>query len=135
MVPSWVGHSIVWTQHHVRSHARLCPRPIMCGGVHHVQLPQVSHTCTCWWSSCCRKVSHRQKMHKNVIPIYNVFMLQKNLKPFKAAKLSPIILRLGQGKCNTIIYSCLCGSLLESVQDRKGEIRYHFRQYSVCLQS
>ena len=30
--------------------------------------------------------------------------------------------------CNTIIYSCLCGSLQESVQEGKGEIRYHFRQ-------
>ena len=25
-------------------------------------------------------------------------------------------------KCNTIIYSCLCGSLLESVQEGNGEI-------------
>ena len=31
--------------------------------------------------------------------------------------------------CNTIIYSCPCGSLLESVQEGKGEIRYHFRQH------
>ena len=58
-------------------------------------------------------------------------MLQKSLKPFKAAKLSPIILRLGQGKCNTIIYSCLCGSHLESVQEGKSEILYQFRQCSV----
>ena len=36
--------------------------------------------------------------------------------------------------CNTIIYSCLCGSLLESVQEGKGEIRYQFRQHGVCLQ-
>ena len=35
------------------------------------------------------------------------------------------------GKCNTIIYSCLCGSHLESVQEGKGEIRYQFRQHSV----
>jgi hypothetical protein len=27
---------------------------------------------------------------------------------------------LGQEKCNTIIYSCLCGSLLESVQEGNG---------------
>jgi hypothetical protein len=33
------------------------------------------------------------------------------------------------GKCNTIIYSCLCGSHLESVQEGKGEIRYHFTQH------
>ena len=38
-------------------------------------------------------------------------------------------------KCNACIYSCLCGSHLESVQEGKGEIRYHFRQHSVCLQS
>jgi hypothetical protein len=31
--------------------------------------------------------------------------------------------------CHTIIYSCLCGSLQESVQEGKGEIRYHFRQH------
>jgi hypothetical protein len=37
-------------------------------------------------------------------------------------------------KCNACIYLCLCGSLLESVQEGKGEIRYHFRQHSVCLQ-
>ena len=37
--------------------------------------------------------------------------------------------------CNTIIYSCLCGSLLESVQEGKGEIRYQFRQHSVCMQT
>ena len=37
-------------------------------------------------------------------------------------------------RCNTIIYSCLCGSLLESEQEGKGEIRYQFRQCSVCLQ-
>jgi hypothetical protein len=30
--------------------------------------------------------------------------------------------------CNTIIYSCLCGSRLESVKEGKGEIIYHFRQ-------
>jgi hypothetical protein len=35
---------------------------------------------------------------------------------------------------NTIIYSCLCGSLLESVQEGKGEIIYQFRQHGVCLQ-
>ena len=34
-------------------------------------------------------------------------------------------------ECNTIIYSCLCGSLQESVQEGKGEIRYHFRQHSM----
>jgi hypothetical protein len=38
-------------------------------------------------------------------------------------------------KCNACIYSCLCGSLLESVQEGKGEIRYQFRQHSVCLHS
>jgi hypothetical protein len=38
-------------------------------------------------------------------------------------------------KCNAYIYSCLCGSHLAALQDRKGEIRYHFRQHSVCLQS
>ena len=38
-------------------------------------------------------------------------------------------------KCNTIIYSCLCGSHLATQQEGKGEIRYHFRQHSVCLQS
>jgi hypothetical protein len=37
--------------------------------------------------------------------------------------------------CNTIIYSCLCGSLQESMQEGKGEIIYHFRQHGVCLQS
>jgi hypothetical protein len=37
-----------------------------------------------------------------------------------------------QVKCNAIIYSCLCGSLLESVQEGKSEIRYQFRQHSVC---
>jgi hypothetical protein len=37
--------------------------------------------------------------------------------------------------CNTYKYSCLCGSLLESVQEGKEEIIYHFRQHSVCLQS
>ena len=36
-----------------------------------------------------------------------------------------------QEKCNTIIYLCLCGSLLESVQEGKGEIIYQFRQCSV----
>ena len=35
-------------------------------------------------------------------------------------------------KCNTYKYSCLCGSHLESVQEGKGEIRYHIRQHSVC---
>jgi hypothetical protein len=30
--------------------------------------------------------------------------------------------------CNAIIYSCLCGSHLAALQDRKGEIIYHFRQ-------
>jgi hypothetical protein len=39
-----------------------------------------------------------------------------------------------QRKYNAYIYSCLCGSHLESVQDRQGEIRYQFRQCSVCLQ-
>jgi hypothetical protein len=38
-------------------------------------------------------------------------------------------------KCNKTIYLCLCGSLPESVQEGKGEIRYHFRQHGVCLQS
>ena len=33
-----------------------------------------------------------------------------------------------QQKCNTIIYSCLCGSHIESVQEGKAEIRYHIRQ-------
>ena len=31
--------------------------------------------------------------------------------------------------CNASIYSCLCGSLQESVQEGKGEIIYHFRQH------
>jgi hypothetical protein len=31
-------------------------------------------------------------------------------------------------QCNACIYSCLCGSLLESVQEGKGEIIYHIRQ-------
>jgi hypothetical protein len=34
-------------------------------------------------------------------------------------------------KCNDCIYSCLCGSHLESVQEGKGEIRYQFRQCSM----
>jgi hypothetical protein len=40
-----------------------------------------------------------------------------------------------QEKCNTIIYLCLCGSLLESVQEGKGEIRYQFRQHGYAWQS
>ena len=36
---------------------------------------------------------------------------------------------------NAYIYSCLCGSHLATQQEGKGEIRYHFRQHSVCLQS
>jgi hypothetical protein len=39
----------------------------------------------------------------------------------------------GDRICNTIIYSCLCGSLQESVQEGKGEIRYHIRQHGVML--
>ena len=38
-------------------------------------------------------------------------------------------------RCNTIIYSCLCASLTEAVQEGKGEIIYLIRQCSVCLQS
>ena len=34
-------------------------------------------------------------------------------------------------ECNTIIYSCLCGSHQESVQEGKGGIRYQIRQCSV----
>ena len=33
--------------------------------------------------------------------------------------------------CNASIYSCLCGSHLESLQEGKGEIRYQIRQCSV----
>ena len=33
-----------------------------------------------------------------------------------------------QRKCNACIYSCLCGSLLESMQEGKAEIIYQFRQ-------
>jgi hypothetical protein len=36
-------------------------------------------------------------------------------------------------KCNACIYLCLCGSLLESVQEGKGEIIYQFRQHGVML--
>ena len=36
-------------------------------------------------------------------------------------------------KCNACIYSCLCGSLLESVQEGNGEIIYQFRQSQFCL--
>jgi hypothetical protein len=44
-------------------------------------------------------------------------------------------LLLSTNLCNTIIYSCLCGSLPESVQEGKGEIRYQFRQHGYACQS
>jgi hypothetical protein len=37
--------------------------------------------------------------------------------------------------CNACIYSCLCASHLAALQGRQGEIRYQFRQCSVCFQS
>ena len=37
--------------------------------------------------------------------------------------------------CNASIYSCLCGSLQESVQEGKGEIIYQIRQHSYACQS
>ena len=42
-----------------------------------------------------------------------------------------VVTARGKKLCNASIYSCLCGSLLESMQEGKGEIRYHFRQHSV----
>ena len=40
-----------------------------------------------------------------------------------------VVTARGKKLCNASIYSCLCGSLLESMQEGKGEIRYHFRQH------
>jgi hypothetical protein len=58
---------------------------------------------------------------------------KKRLKVKRVSVL--VILTTTTTKCTSIIYSCLCGSLPESVQEGKGEIRYHIRQHGVCLQS